>query len=74
LLANIRSDVNLCRAFRDIGAHIWVDTRVLVGHKGVSAVVYPQSAQLFGKLKAIEVEMSKLSEGQVGKYYFPGDR
>jgi len=74
VFSNIRSDINLCRAFKDIGEEIWVDTRVLVGHKGVPTVVYPQSAKLFDKLKAIEVEMSKLSEGQVGKYYYPGDR
>lgn len=74
ILANIRSDINLCRAFHRIGEEIWVDTRVLVGHKGISGIVYPQSAELFEKLKAIEVEMSKLSEGQVGKYYYPGDR
>jgi len=71
---NIRSDVNLCRAFVDIGEHIWIDTRVLVGHRGVSSIVYPQSAKLFYKLKEIEFETSKLNEGQVGRYYLPGGR
>ena len=71
---NIRSDVNLCRAFRDIGEKIYVDTRVLVGHKGVSTIIHPQNAQLLNKLKLIEIEMAKLREGQVGKYYYPGER
>jgi hypothetical protein len=71
---NIRSDINLCDMFRDNGEKIWVDTRILVGHKGVSSIVYPQSAQHFDKLKAIEVEMTSLREGQVGYYYYPGDR
>lgn len=71
---NVRSDVNLCTMFKDIGESVWVDTRVLVGHKGVSSIVYPQSAQHFDKLKAIEVDMTKLREGQQGKYYYPGDR
>ena len=76
VLANIRSDINLCRAFKDIGERVWVDSRILVGHKciNMSSIIYPQSAKLFHKLKGIENEMSKLSEGQVGEYYFPGDR
>jgi hypothetical protein len=73
-LVNIRSDVNLCAAFHDIGEKVWIDTRVLVGHKGVSSIVYPQSAKHFDKLKAIEVEMTMLREGQCGSYYYPGDR
>ena len=73
---NIRSDVNICRAFRDIGEPVWIDTRVLVGHKCINnpSIVYPQNAKLFHKLRLIETEMSKLSEGQVGKYYYPGER
>ena len=72
LLANIRSDINLCRAFTAIGEQIWVDTRILVGHKGVDSVVYPQSAKLFHKLKEMEIETVKLTEGQTGKYYRVG--
>lgn len=72
--ANIRSDVNLCRAFLDIGEQIWVDTRVLVGHRGIPATIYPQSAKLFHKLKEIETDITKLSEGQVGRYYIVGVR
>lgn len=69
---NIRSDVNLCRAFQDIGEQIYIDTRVLVGHRGVPATIYPQSAKLFHKLKEIETDITKLSEGQVGRYYTVG--
>jgi len=71
---NIRSDVNLCAAFGEVGEKIWVDTRILVGHQGVSSIVYPQSAQHFDKLKAIEVDMTLLREGQDGVYYYPGER
>ncbi len=71
---NIRSDVNLCKAFIDIGEQIWVDTRVLVGHRGIPGTIYPQSAKLFHKLKGIETDITKLSEGQVGMYYTVGVR
>lgn len=73
-LVNIRSDINLCNMFRDIGERVWVDTRVLVGHLGVPSIVWPQGAPLFDKLKVIEGEMMRLSEGQQGKYYLPGGR
>lgn len=66
---NVRSDINICNMFRDIGEKIWVDTRILVGHLGVPSVVYPQSGELFNKLKIIEAEMSKLREGQQGFYF-----
>jgi len=68
-LVNIRSDINICNAFRDNGEKIWVDTRVLVGHMGVRGVVYPQGAELFDKLKFLEIEARKLKEGQQGKYF-----
>jgi len=71
---NIRSDVNLCLAFREIGENVWIDTRVLIGHLGIAQVVYPQSASLLEKLKSIELETSKLREGQQGVYYWPTDR
>jgi hypothetical protein len=71
---NVRSDVNLCLAFREIGEKCWVDTRVLVGHLGIPSIVYPHSAPLFEKLRTVELETTRLSEGQVGKYYFPGGR
>jgi len=73
-LVNIRSDVNLCLMFREIGEKVWIDTRVLVGHLGVPSIVYPQSAELFHKLKVIEGEVGKLREGQTGHYYIPTDR
>jgi len=73
-LQNIRSDVNLALAFRDIGEKSWVDTRVLVGHLGVPSIVYPQSSELFEKSRFMEREYVKLREGQAGVYYVPGDR
>jgi len=69
---NIRSDINICNMFRDNGERIWVDTRILIGHQGVPSIVYPQSGELFGKLREIEGELSRLKDGQVGKYYCPG--
>jgi hypothetical protein len=71
---NVRSDINICNMFTDIGEKVWVDTRILVGHLGVPGIVYPQGAPLFEKLKSIELESVKLSEGQQGLYYYPGDR
>lgn len=73
-ITNIRSDINLCRAFTANGEKIWVDTRVLVGHMGVSSIVYPQNAELFDKLKSFELDLSKLRQDQQGIYYYPGDR
>ena len=72
-LVNIRSDINICNRFRDVGEKIWVDTRILVGHLGVPSIVYPQSSEFFGKLREIEGELSKLKEGQVGKYFYPNE-
>lgn len=69
-LANVRSDINICNAFRDNGEKIWVDTRILVGHLGVPGIVYPQGAELFDKLKYMERESRKLKEGQEGKYFY----
>ncbi len=69
-LHNVRSDVNLCLAFNDIGERCWVDTRVLVGHQlSKPSAVYPQSADLFCKLKDIERSITALREGQTGAYY-----
>lgn len=73
-LVNVRSDINICNMFRDIGEKIWVDTRILVGHLGVPQAIYPQSSTLFGKLRDIEGEMSKLREGQVGVYFLRGGK
>lgn len=72
-MVNVRSDINICNAFRDIGEKVWVDTRILVGHLGVPSVIYPQSGELFGKLRQIEGELSKLKEGQTGKYFYPNE-
>lgn len=66
---NIRSDVNLCHMFRDIGEKVWIDTKLLVGHTGLETTVYPQNAELFEKLRVLEFENIKLKAGQRGKYY-----
>lgn len=71
---NVRSDVNLCLAFRAIGEKIFVDTRVLIGHdddKGT--VVYPHNAAELLSLRNLEKSTMKLKEGQSGFYYTPGD-
>lgn len=70
-LQNIRSDVNLCNAFRDIGEKVWIDTRVLIGHDGIPCIIYPQNSRTFRDLKNIEVEARKLKEGQTGIWYNP---
>ncbi len=67
--ANIRSDINLSLALKDIGERVWVDTRILIGHMGIESPVYPQNAELFEKLKVLEFENRKLKEGQQGVYY-----
>ncbi len=68
---NIRSDINLCDAFRANGEKVWVDTRILVGHSGVNLWIYPQNAK---DLKAFDHqyrESFKLKAGEVGKYNTP---
>ncbi len=68
--SNIRSDINLCLMFRDIGERCWVDTRVLVGHFiDKPRVVYPQNAKLFEKLKSIELDSTDLKKDQNGHFY-----
>jgi hypothetical protein len=66
---NIRSDINLSLAFREIGEKVWIDTRILIGHTGLEVVVYPQNSSLFQKLRVLEFENIKLKEGQQGYYY-----
>lgn len=66
---NIRSDINLCKMFRDIGDKMWVDTRVLVGHEGQKRVVYPQNAEYYNLNQAIENDQRLLRIGQVGEYF-----
>ncbi len=70
-LRNMRSDVNLCNAFRDIGEKVWIDTRVLIGHEGIPCTIYPQNSKTFKDLKSIEIEARKLKEGQTGVWYNP---
>lgn len=71
-IVNVRSDINLCLAFREIGETCWIDTRAIVGHLGIPQAVYPQSAPIFNKLKIIDKDAVKLREGQFGRYYVPG--
>ncbi len=66
---NIRSDINLCKMFRDIGEKMWVDTRVLVGHIGQRRIVYPQNAEYYNQNQQIEDDQRLLRVGQVGDYF-----
>lgn len=65
---NVRSDVQLCDAFRADGEKVWVDTRVLVGHLGMSFVIYPQNAADMRNFRHQYVESFKLRESQQGSY------
>ena len=67
-LANMRSDINICEAFRARGEQVWIDTRILVGHLGVNLTVYPQNAEDLKNFSHQYYESFKLREGQVGKY------
>ena len=66
---NIRSDINLCKMFRDIGEKMFVDTRVLVGHLGQRRVVYPQNAEYYNQTHGVEMDQLLLRHGQVGDYF-----
>lgn len=65
----LRSDVNLCNAFRNIGEKMWTDTRVLVGHLGVKLAIYPQGAEQMVQLTKMAMDSRRLHEGQSGNYY-----
>ena len=67
---NIRSDVNLCNAFRErIKEKIFVDTRILIGHLGIPQIIYPQNAAIHRNLDETILESRKLREGQQGFWY-----
>ncbi len=66
---NIRSDINLCKMFRDIGEKMFIDTRVLVGHLGQRRAVYPQNAEYYNQNQSIEMDQMLLRHGQVGDYF-----
>jgi len=59
-----RSDLNLCRAFREAGHSLRVDTRVTVGHLLPPAVIWPEAvddyraAKLTGDPAHLESEIS----------------
>jgi hypothetical protein len=68
---NIRSDVNLCNAFRlQLKEKVWIDTRILVGHSGVkfANVVYPQNAVFMKNLVDLYNDSVLLRENQKGSY------
>ncbi len=68
---NCRSDVNLCNAFRQqLKEQVFIDTRILVGHKGVefADVVYPQNAEFIRNLVELYNDSVKLRENQKGVY------
>jgi len=67
---NIRSDINICNAFREkLGEKIFVDTRVLIGHYGSKSVIYPQNAEIQFRLQNTINDTFKLREGQQGFWF-----
>lgn len=68
-LTNIRSDVNICNAFREAGERVMIDTRILVGHHGISIPVYPQNAENLTQLLRMNQNDIQLRVGQTGDYY-----
>lgn len=68
---NIRSDVNLCNAFRlKLKERIFIDTRILIGHSGIefANVVYPQNAEFIRSLIDLYNNSVLLKENQKGFY------
>lgn len=65
----LRSDVNICDAFRAINEKVFIDTRVLVGHLGIMSTVYPQNASTMLSVQLLEREAITLKTGQCGSYY-----
>ena len=68
---NVRSDVNLCLAFRDAGEKVFIDTRVLVGHACQPRAVYPQNAEYLRSITVVDGMTVKLREGMEGNYTLP---
>lgn len=69
---NIRSDINICNAFREqLKEKIWIDTRVLIGHYGVKQPVYPQNAEIHARLDKTVNDSRLLREGQQGFWFEP---
>lgn len=73
-MVNIRSDVNLCKAFRAIGEKVLVDTRVIIGHHGFTEVVYPQCADIFKRMVEVNHIAMAMPGNDVCKFYVRGDR
>ena len=67
-LNNVRSDINLSNAFRANGEKVWIDTRVLVGHRASSLYVYPQNAKDMENFRHTYEESFKLKREQKGDY------
>lgn len=69
---NIRSDINICNDFREkLKEKVFVDTRILIGHKGYDEIIYPQNAELQFHLTDTIHQTRKLREGQQGFWYDP---
>ena len=68
---NMRSDINLCDAFRKNGEKVWIDTRVLIGHEASNLIVYPQNAKDLEVFKFQYTESLKLKTDEQGKYMLP---
>jgi hypothetical protein len=66
---NVRSDVNLCLAFRKLNEKCWVDTRVLIGHISDYGVVYPQNASFMKEYYEKYHQSCDLKENERGYYY-----
>jgi len=67
-LGNVRSDINLCDMFRENGEHVFVDTRILIGHLGTNVIVYPQNAHWLNNLAYSYTDSFELKQGQIGTY------
>jgi len=68
-LHNVRSDVNLCNMFRKAGELVKIDTRVIIGHDGISITIYPQNAKLIKKCLEMIEDGKELKQSQTGFYY-----
>lgn len=68
---NLRSDINICTAFRDKGERILIDTRVLVGHKGIPKVIYPQNSAYYRRQREEVDDAVQLKVDERGDYMRP---
>ena len=66
---NMRSDINLCDAFRAAGEKVWIDSRVLVLHVGSNILVSPQNHKFLKNIKPVYEDSFKLREGMGTGFY-----